>query len=88
MRHDTEIKIPMHILYQAIMEVPESVLVVIANSAVLYSQKRMLASDFDSYLRSVAWQSTTLKTYYEDLSMFDEENEILSEEDLLFLAQG
>ena len=77
----------MEILQEAITEVPESVLLVIANSFVLLSEERMLASDFDSYLRSVAWQSTTLKTYYEDLSMFDEENDILSEEDLLFLAQ-
>lgn len=85
MRHDRAIHIPVEVLQNAMLFMPESVFLMIEQSLVLWSEGKMLAADFDALLRSVAWQSPTLRRYYEDPPDPHEEGETLSEEDFMLL---
>ena len=87
-RQNYELKIPVGLVEQALSELPVGVRMTIDSSVLLWRSKRITADEFESLLNSVAWQSQTLKEYFDGVSGKNAEAEAfegLSEDDMLSL---
>ena len=60
MRHSWELTVPADIVEDAMEELSQGVRITIESSVRLWREKRMSASELESLLHSVAWQSPTL----------------------------
>jgi len=89
-RQSYELSVPVEVVEQGLTEMPDGVRITIDCSVRLWRSKRMTASELESLLQSVAWQSSTLKQYFDDISRkkaaFEPEAfEVLSDDDMLSL---
>lgn len=91
MPHRWELAVPGDVLDEAMEELSQGVCLTIESSSRLWQQNRMSTSELESLLRSVAWQSPTLKGYFEDQAAHrrdsdeDEPFDVMSAADLLEL---
>lgn len=95
MRHSWELTVPADIVEDAMEELSQGVRITIESSVRLWREKRMSASELESLLHSVAWQSPTLKDYFEDRMPRrspseddDEPFEVMSAQDMAALMAG
>ena len=95
MRHSWELTVPADIVEDAMEELSQGVRITIESSVRLWREKRMSASELESLLHSVAWQSPTLKDYFEDRMPRrspseddDEPFEVMSAQDIAALMAG
>jgi len=86
-----EISIPLEVVERGVTELGTGVRIILNNSVQLWRAKRISACELESLLHSVAWQSPTLKSYFDGLAGpggANEGCEVLSEEDMWALRNG
>jgi len=86
-----EISIPLEVVERGVTELGTGVRIILNNSVQLLGAKRISACELESLLQSVAWQSPTLKSYFDGLAGpggAHEGCEVLSEEDMQALSNG
>ena len=93
MLHRHELSVPVDVVERGMGELEAGCRVMVACSVQLWRERRMGASELESLLQSVAWQSTTLRAYFDRVSRkrqsdTREEFEVLSSDDMLALLQG
>ena len=93
MLHRHELSVPVDVVERGMGELEAGCRMMVACSVQLWRERRMDASELESLLQSVAWQSTTLRAYFDRVSRkrqsdTREEFEVLSSDDMLALLQG
>ena len=93
MLHRHELSVPVDVVERGMGELEAGSRTMVACSVQLWRERRMGASELESLLQSVAWQSTTLRAYFDRVSRkrqsdTQEEFEVLSSDDMLALLQG
>ena len=87
-----EMSIPVEVVEKSLTELGEGVRVMIDSSVRLWKAKRMTSGDLECMLKSVAWQSPTLETYFESAGRkkrrSDDVCDTLSSQDMMALLMG
>lgn len=88
-----EMTIPADVAERGVAELGAGVRVTLDCSMRLWRAKRISASELESLLQSVAWQSPTLKDYFDGRSTAKSDHDseafdVLSDEDMLSLMNG
>jgi len=92
-RRGQEMAIPLDVVARGVLELPAGVRIAIECSVRLWRAKRMTATDLDSLLSSVAWQSPTLSRHFEACTQRRNADgpeccAVLSNEDMAMLMNG
>lgn len=92
MKQRHTLTIPLEVVEKSLGELGTGVRVTIDSSVKLWRARKMMAGELESLLQSVAWQSPTLKSYFEGISRTRKRSEetfdVLSDDDIMALLEG